>query len=171
MNDQLIPQRLDPFKQVGAGTEMKGNIPLNCLERLEGLLADSEGSVSVHLHFFRDEQRIAVISGKIDAVLSLTCQRCLTVEKVNIEGAFLFALLRSEEDAHSLPDIYEPLVLDKPEIDLHALVEEELILALPIVFYHSEVCQPLDGKTTFGDQVEGAEKKPNPFAVLEKLKS
>lgn len=171
MNDQQIPQRLDPFKQVGAGAEMKGSISLNSLKRLEGLLADSDGKVSVHLHFYRDEQRMSVVSGEISAVLSLICQRCLGLEKVNIEGSFLFALLRSEDDVDNLPDNYEPLVLDNPEIDLYGLVEEELILALPIVFYHSEGCQPLNGKTTFGDQANGNEQKQNPFAVLEKLKS
>jgi uncharacterized protein len=175
MNDQQIPQRLDPFKQIGAGLKYDGFVSLDRLSRLDGLIADQQGKVKVSFRFYRDEQKIAVVSGKVEASLKLVCQRCHDIDEFLAESEFCFALLRKEEDAQYLPEMYEPLVLQAPELDIFELIEEELILTLPIVHYHDEsyggACAEAAKNTTFGATDVDSEVKPNPFAVLEKLKN
>jgi uncharacterized protein len=171
MSGQQIPQHLEPFKHIAAGSEIAGTIALEGLKGLEGLLTDFNGEVSVSLGFYRDEQNIALVSGQITSTLNLVCQRCLGAYPLGVKEEFLFALLRDEEQIENLPESYEPLVLEKPELDIHGLVEQELILALPIVHYHESNCEALSNETSFGDSGTEELKRPNPFAVLEKLKS
>lgn len=171
MNSQQIPQRLDPFKYIGAGLELAGSIALKSLPRLEGLLVNQEGDVKVLLRFFRDEQKIAVISGEIETQVALICQRCTDIDKVSITSEFRFAILRKEQDIQNLSQRYEPMVFEESELDIYELIEEELILSLPLVHYHDAgVCSELFQKT-FGHIDVETEEKPNPFSILEKLKS
>jgi len=171
MSAQHIPKRLDPFKQIGSGIDISGQIELKSLARLEDLLADQEGAVEVSLSFYRDEQGFAIVAGDVAATVNLACQRCLQADALDLVGEFAFALIREQSEAGSLPEGYEPLILDTPELDLHELVEEELILTLPIVHYHQQGCHAESQGDSFGGDKNETLEKPNPFAVLEKLKS
>jgi uncharacterized protein len=76
------------------------------------------------------------------------------------------------EKAKHLPKHYEPAIMDhNGNIDPWELVEDELILALPMFAYHvngeCEIKQPKADT----EQVEVTEKDDNPFAVLQQLKS
>lgn len=104
------------------------------------------------------------------ARLKLTCQRCLgEVETpLAVAGRFRFVAgeaLAAELDAEAEEDV---LALSR-NLDLHALAEDELLLALPIVPRH-EVCpEPLrlPASDTIAEVPDGA---PSPFAVLAGLK-
>ncbi len=170
MTGQQIPQRLDPFKQIGAGLIHEGSVSLNRLSRLEGLLANQDGEVHLTLRFDRDEQKMAVVAGELKAELNLLCQRCNAIDQFQVDSEFRFALLRSEDEIENLPEIYEPLVLESPELDVFELIEEELILALPIVHYHEDSCSEDLGQS-FGEIADDEEERSNPFSVLEQLKS
>ncbi|MDP1159869.1 YceD family protein, partial [Klebsiella variicola] len=53
-------------------------------------------------------------------------------------------------------------------LDARELIEDELLLALPLVPRHANCPQPLPGA---GEQAEPeAEQRPNPFAALAALK-
>jgi uncharacterized protein len=78
------------------------------------------------------------------------------------------ALVATEAQADSLPDGYEPLVLDSPMLSLIALVEDELILALPIVALHPD--SECSVKTTGSGDAAVPADKPHPFAALAQLK-
>jgi len=170
MTSQQIPQRLDPFKYIGGGLELAGSVALERLTRLDDLLANKQGNVQISIRFSRDEQKFAVVSGEIETEVNLVCQRCRAVDTISIASEFRFALLRKEADIQSLPESYEPMLLDKPELDIYELIEEELILALPIVHYHEEGNCSEALQKSFGKDVN-VEEKPNPFSVLEKLKN
>jgi uncharacterized protein len=55
-----------------------------------------------------------------------------------------------------------------PSLDLHALVEDELLLALPIVPRHDQC--PVAVPLVFDDESAGAEAADHPFAVLAALR-
>lgn len=105
-----------------------------------------------------------------DAVVWLQCQRCLQPVREDLQVQRSFRFVRSEteaeaEDAESEEDV---LVLTR-SLDLRALVEDELILELPLVPRH-EVCpEPLPMPTPDPPEAQ-AEVKPNPFAQLAVLK-
>jgi uncharacterized protein len=103
-----------------------------------------------------------------DADVILQCQRCLLPldESVNVDRHFRF--VNDEETAASLDDEMEDevLVLAK-SLNLRDLVEDEMLLALPLVPRH-DVC-PETIPMQFGD-IEVVEEKANPFASLALLR-
>lgn len=108
---------------------------------------------------------------RADAVAPLTCQRCLEVVDVDLRVRSKFRFVADEETAAAQDDASEEdLLVLQDDFNLHELIEDELVLALPLVPHH-EVCpgQSAAGAAPeFGEAVAG---KPNPFAVLAELKS
>lgn len=106
----------------------------------------------------------------VSTSLPLTCQRCLgpVDVPVQIERAFRFVETEAQaeqEDDESPEDL---LVLSR-EFDLAALIEDEVLMDLPVVPRH-DTC-PLPVKLAAVDvDFEEALPKPNPFAVLAGLK-
>ena len=98
----------------------------------------------------------------------LQCQRCLRPldEAVHVDRHFRF--VADEDTAAALDDETEDevLVLQK-SLNLRDLVEDEMLLALPLVPRH-DVC-PEVIPMQFGD-VELVEEKANPFASLALLR-
>jgi uncharacterized protein len=103
-----------------------------------------------------------------DADVVLQCQRCLRPldEAVHVDRHFRF--VADEDTAASLDDEMEDevLVLAK-SLNLRDLVEDEMLLALPLVPRH-DVC-PEVIPMQFGD-VDVVEEKANPFASLALLR-
>ncbi len=103
-----------------------------------------------------------------DADVILQCQRCLQPldEAVHVDRHFRF--VADEDTAAALDDEIEDEVLALPKsLNLRDLVEDEMLLALPLVPRH-EVC-PEAVPMQFGD-VEVVEEKANPFASLALLR-
>jgi uncharacterized protein len=103
-----------------------------------------------------------------DADVVLQCQRCLLPldEHVRVDRQFRF--VDDEATAAALDDDMEDEVLELPRsLNLRELVEDEMLLALPLVPRH-EVCpEPLP--RAFGD-VEDVEDATHPFAALAMLR-
>ncbi len=105
------------------------------------------------------------------ATLTLVCQRCLgpVDEPVSVERDFRFVAseaLAEVEDEESEEDV---LVLSK-SFDLLELIEDELLMATPLVSKH-EICpQPVKLQAMDLEFVELPEEKVNPFAMLQQLK-
>ena len=80
-----------------------------------------------------------------------------------------FRFVRSEEEAERLDEMSEVDVLVlSPKLDGLELLEDELILALPLVPRHEPVCpNPLPLPV---DELELEEPAPNPFAALAALR-
>lgn len=103
-----------------------------------------------------------------DAELVLQCQRCLQplAEHVDVDRHFRF--VGDEDTAAALDDEIEDEVLALPKaLNLRDLVEDEMLLGLPLVPRH-DVC-PETIPMQFGD-IELVEEKANPFAGLAALK-
>ena len=99
-----------------------------------------------------------------EADVILQCQRCLLPldEAVRVDRNFRF--VKDEDTAAALDDETEDEVLALPKtLNLRDLVEDEMLLALPLVPRH-DVC-PEAIPMQFGD-VEEVEEKANPFASL-----
>lgn len=104
------------------------------------------------------------------ASVPLTCQRCLGPVTVPLAFERWFRFVADEATAELLDDeTEEDLLALSNDFDLYGLVEDELLMALPLVPVH-EAC-PGDSPY-LGAEVEADEAaKPNPFAVLAKLRS
>jgi uncharacterized protein len=100
----------------------------------------------------------------------LQCQRCLHTVNENLMVDRAFRFVGTDEEADRLDEESEDdvLVLSR-SLDVLELLEDELILALPLVPRH-EVC-PEALPTAVGEEdVAAPEVKPNPFAALAALR-
>lgn len=168
-----LPQRVEPFRWAEQGRQLRGPVSIAELRRLAPLLRSPEGEVDVQLQFGIDEQRIPYVQGHVTGGLEVTCQRCLgsLVLPVNLE--FCLGLVKSESEGDRLVDGYEPLIVENGSISIAAVIEDELVLALPIIARHpeSEACGvqvPFERGLWQGDDEAPAERV-NPFSVLGKL--
>ena len=164
---EQLPETVKPFSLADSRQALDGDFPLARMPRLTEQLDDNGGSVAVALQFGLDSQRIPFVQGRIKADLTMTCQRCMEPVRVPVNIDVSLALLRSAAGMNELPAQYEPLVVDTARMSLLTMVEDELLLALPVVAMHDTVdCHAGERDTTD----DGQDQESNPFAVLAGLK-
>lgn len=165
-----IPPHVDPRKLADRGATLEGSVPLSNLARLCDPLADDAGAVRVKLLFDRDERRSVVIHSELDAEVKMVCQRCLELVSLPLHSETLYAVVKEGADTQSLSKSYEVLEVGEDPLDVMTLVEDELLLALPIVPTHDpDVCQ----QPAVKDEPQSSEDevpRSNPFSVLAQLK-
>ncbi|MDP4299830.1 YceD family protein [Leptothrix discophora] len=177
MKTEHKPRRLDVRAFAESGETLTGAIALQDLERIAAQLhGDLAGEVrweaSGQIHQRTGAPEEVWVDLRIETEVPLECQRCLDTVSipVEIDRPFLFAAdekSAAELDAESDEDV---LVLSRA-FDLVALIEDEVLLALPIVPRHETCPKPVP--VTFEADVadaEDAEARPNPFAKLAVLK-
>jgi uncharacterized protein len=164
---ERVPEVLDAWRMVAARRGVEGRLPLSALTRLEGSLLDTKGEVRFALDFDRDSLQVPYVELRIDAELPLVCQRSMDRFLLPVRIVQRLGLIRDEADEAALPEGYEPLLVpDDGELRTAELVEDELILAVPVVPVKpgSEAVER-DWPAT---QVE--QERANPFAALSALK-
>ncbi len=175
-----IPKNFDPRKFARQGRQFEGSLALNQFGQLVNSLVDDKGEVQVALNFSLSESNRVVLEGRIDAKLSMICQRCLDVASIPVRAEFSLMGVLTDEQAKALPEEYEPLMYGDEPVELVPLLEEELILAVPLVAYHSlEECSAQQFYSTETEKearaaaVEAEEEREeeSPFSVLAKLKT
>ncbi|HDZ57585.1 MAG TPA: metal-binding protein [Pseudomonas xinjiangensis] len=166
-----IPAHIEPRRLVDRSIVLKGTVSADKMPRLSALLDAPAGDVQVELSFARDEQGVNAMHGHYQVDVALICQRCLEQVVVPLDSECDVGFVESDEAAKNLPRNYEPVILDDEKLDLHALIEDELLLALPAVPMHPlETCQHPPGYQPDPAELEEEVEKPNPFSVLAKLK-
>lgn len=172
MSDHSLPKTVDPLKYADQNKILDGVLPVQQLPRLVELLASEQGSVQAHLEFDRDEQKLRVLKGVLDAQVDMTCERCLQPVSKQIKSEFTLGIVLTDEDAKQLPKRYEPLLVEPESLELSEVIEEEMILSLPMFAYHQECSGEYqqDEEQVESSETEQAESKPNPFSVLSDLK-
>ena len=141
------------------------------MKRLGGALAGDEGEAGYELDFGRDELGVAYLALKVQAPLTLLCQRSLEPFVLPVTLDTRLGLIRTEREEAALPPGYEPLLVPE-DGKLHPaeVIEDELLLALPLVPVNPDGVLP-DEVTGAGADEEVAQPKDNPFAVLRGLKN
>jgi uncharacterized protein len=170
MSNGPIPPHVDPRKLADRGTALEGAVPLAGLSRLCDPLADNQGMVSAKFIFERDERNAVVIRSELEVEVKMVCQRCLELVALPIQSACDYAVVKEGANTQSVPKGYDVLEMGEEPLDLLALVEDELLLALPIVPAHDpEDCQQPAGLEE-SESSEDEVTRSNPFSVLAQLK-
>lgn len=129
-----VPEVLDAWRMVAARRGFEGRLPLSSMHRLRDALADDAGEVGFALEFDRDALQVPYVELRIDARLPLQCQRSLQGFLLPVNVVQRLGLIRDEADEAALPPGYEALlVAEDGELRPAELVEDELILAVPVV--------------------------------------
>jgi len=133
-----LPETIKPLELVQSRGRMEGELVIRDMTRLEGRLQGTAGTARVRLHFGKDANNISFIKGQVTATLELLCQRCLENMQFPVDITVSLGIIGAADDAGRLPADYEPLLLGESEtVVLKELIEDELLLALPIVALHA----------------------------------
>lgn len=161
---------VDSLKFAAEGDCISGKLPLSSLQRLGDVLTRREGWLECELSGDRvadaSSQKKSFLHLRVFGRLSLQCRRCLG--DVDFECAVDSRLLLVPEDAawpedELAVDAYDALPASREQSVLE-LVEEEVLLALPIAPCHEDCLPPADA----GDKDVG--NGLSPFAALAGLK-
>ena len=156
---------LDLAALVAQGSELEIDCELKSLARLAPLLREREGTAHGKLRFHRVAGAPAA-EGRVTATLHLTCQRCMGELALAVDAPC--RLVFAEEDAaDAVPADEELMTTRGGRISLAELVEEELLLALPLVPRHGEGTEC--SMRAAGQAPAADERKQRPFAGLRDL--
>jgi uncharacterized protein len=167
-----VPEVLDAWRMVAARRGFEGRLPLAAMARLRDSLCLEGGEggadhVRFRLDFDRDALQVAYVELRIEAALPLECQRSLRRFEFPVQVVQRLGLLRDEADEAALPEGYEPLLVPEDGLLRPAeLVEDELILAVPVV----AVAPGTDAMERDWPAEEEERRKASPFAALASLK-
>lgn len=163
-----VPDFINPLRAAEGGYDIAGQVSFTRMPRLSAMVENRDGAAEVDLHFAIDDQKIPTVTGRVRSDLALICQRCLKAMKVSIDIEVALGMVASEEEARRLPDHYDPVVIEDQRLAVAAVVEDEILLALPAIPRHEGgACKAAD---TGSAAEPAAEPKDNPFAVLATLK-
>ena len=162
-----LPATIDPYLLAEKGAHLRGVLPVRQLRRLAELCLDDRGDVGIDLQFERsDAQGLCLMHGAVTATLHVACQRCLEAMALHLATEPRLVLRRPEPPTEEPTDEDETLVVDKA-FALSELVENELLLAMPMVPMHNLAECPARSLVSGSGPSEGKRKaKTNPFSVL-----
>ena len=172
------PRKLDVARLADAGAELEGEWNQESFSRLSSATLTDDLPAASTVRFRARGQRAALDGGgtqaalrlEVESEVRLECQRCLQPMAVPLQVDRRFFFVAGEEAAAALDeDSAEDVLALVPSFDLHALVEDELLLALPIVPRH-DVC-PVPVPLVYEDETSVLEPQVHPFAALAALKA
>ncbi len=124
---------LDALGLARGGSLVEREFPIADFARLRDRLAEPTGRAVARAEF-RLEGRWPAALLTVNADVVLTCQRCLGPMRRKLESKS--RLVFSAEESSELPDDFEAVGGDPRKQDLAALVEDELLLSLPLIAQH-----------------------------------
>lgn len=172
-----LPDRVAPWQLAHWGQQVRGQVPFAPMPRLAKVLLNTPGKAEVELVFGCGERGRCYVHGRIEACLQLICQGCLCPMEWPLDIQVRLVLVVTETGINGWPEDYEPwLVPWEDTASLWRLVEDEVLLALPIAARH-----PMDecpagselkraAEKDKGNEGAAAKHGSNPFLALKKLK-
>jgi uncharacterized protein len=175
MSKEYLPTKVDPFRFADQAIRLEGVLLIKDLHRLHDSLLSTEGEVNVRVQFGVDEQKIHYMRGHYTTQLVLQCKRCMEQYVQNVTGEVRSGFVQTEEEADQLPDYYDPVVVSAGVLAIADVIEDELIIGLPIVPMHAakdcKVSLPLIlSSDDVSNDVTLANDEDHPFKVIELLR-
>ena len=163
-----LPVRIEIDRLSCGRHSWTGPLPAGTMPRMAELGA-SVGAAEASFLIDTGHQRPQV-TGKCHGTVTVRCERCLEPMDITIAGEFELVVVDRVEEANDL-DTEEPVVVaPKGQLQVLPMIEDELILGLPVVSRHDSAdCD--GGQRHFGPPGESEPARENPFNVLESLKT
>ena len=153
---------IDGLEFARTGSKLQGALPVAGFLRLRDALCTSKGAVQYELLGVPEEQGRPALKLKVAGELQFVCQRCLGALEfpLHIDVSLQLAATQAELDAEPLTAEGPERIVAGREMPVRDLVEDELLLAIPLVLRH-------DRCAGGGPQV--LNEKRSPFAGLRGL--
>lgn len=164
---------------------IEAQLPLSDFERVVALSTpdnttgdSNESGIRVSLRV-SEKHDMVFLRGDIKGSVNLICQRCMEVMDCSLDGPLKLAISETEREVEGLPKGFELVcLLDADEIgprldEVHLLplVEDELLLRIPLVPMHGEGAE-CSGRARIGeisDEAKPGENITRPFSALADL--
>lgn len=160
-----IPQSVTASSALTQRQAYSGELALGSFERLRELLVDDAGVLQVELHA---EKSLGVkrLQGTVDGTLALTCQRCDARIAWPLQIDIDLRLVETEEEEQAVLHEADPYLVQDDRLPLREIVEDEILLALPML-PRCESCENvLLASTPPEGEGEAVRREVNPFAAL-----
>jgi len=178
MTREFVPGRLDVNGFAEAGATISGSEPVKGYKRLYAELLQPSDDLMVQwtaegqLRSGLDGGAVPWMHLAAHTVVPMVCQRCLAPVDVVLDVDRWFRFVADEaiaaaEDEESEEDV---LVANR-DFDLHGLIEDELLMEIPVTPRHEQCPEPARLSVADPDFDAAERAQPNPFAVLKQLKS
>lgn len=132
-----LPQHVDPYDCLRRRAVFEGVLTSAELPRLAPLLSAVSDNIVFRIAFDSDDGRRCVIDCSVTADLPLICQHCGQEMKFPIKSHSMLVIVKTDQQANELGEAYDPLLLmDEGTILLRDMIEDELLLAIPMVPRH-----------------------------------
>jgi uncharacterized protein len=130
--------------------------------------------IKARLRFGTFDRRTTVDVG-IEGVLVLRCQRCLQPCECTVTDSAQLMMVPRDTDV--VPEDYEPLLGSPEQLSLAEVIEEQVLLAMPLVPAHEDaaLCAAVTGEAqaqpaaAVQPAAQAAEEKQMPFANLREM--
>lgn len=153
---------IDGLRFAESGGALKGNWPVARFARLQDAITSSVGDFEFKIDGVRDGIGRPGLRIQVSGELRLTCQRCLgqLIYPLKVDVVVLLARSEVELEARPVePDGPDWVVAGK-EMSVEALLEDEILLALPVAPRH---------QSCSGSENRLGEAAASPFAGLRSL--
>ncbi|NTV10144.1 MAG: metal-binding protein [Zoogloea sp.] len=154
---------IDPQAFARNGDQFEGSVQVSALARLADLLVERSGELKFRIRGERDAEKRLFLVLHLEGVLKLECQRCLKPFdwSFDIDGRLLLVPPGQSMPDDDLEDDSCDPIEAAARMDVTSLLEDELLLAIPIVPRHEACETPVATRDN---------EETSPFAVLKQLR-
>jgi uncharacterized protein len=170
MKNLPLPQHINMLRLSEHAASFHGPLLIKDMQRLAPSLYSDEGEVTVDLSFGADEEGTRFCRVQLKTEVNLQCQRCMEPFTYGIMSDFVHGIVGSESEAEALAEQYEPIIVQDGLLVVQDMVEDELILKMPIVPMHADVDCKVKLPLADSSWTEVEENGQSPFHVLKLLK-
>ena len=169
-----LPLQFDPVLFAKQGRKVSGQIAAKELPRVaEAASKADDNIINVAMSFSVSSLQFPMVQGTIEGSIVQTCQRCLQDAEVKIDQQLELLLINPQAVELASREGYELFEYEGQFISTLELIEDEILLAMPIVVKHQDIneCDPNARKwLQQRKSAKTATKRNNPFESLKNLK-
>jgi uncharacterized protein len=177
MTREFTPNRLDVNRFAEAAATLSGSEPVRNDQRLQAELAGPPDALAVQWQA-EGQSRSGADGGAVPwlhltarATVALVCQRCLSPVEVTLDVDRWFRFAADEATAADEDEAAdEDVLVAARDFDLHGLIEDELLMEIPVTPRHEACPEPMRLSAEDPDFDAAESARPNPFAALRQLK-
>ena len=143
---------------------LQGELPVAGFERIQDGLTQNVGVIRYRIEGRLGKRNRPQLHLQLDGVLSLCCQRCLEGVEYSLQVSNVLEFVDNEDELtqEEIEDDSRDFLPAQSEVDVVALIEDEIILDLPSAPRHESCVLPASAQDNPED---------SPFAVLKGLRS
>jgi len=176
-----LPVRIDPVSFADHERELHGLVATKSMPRLLDNVVSAEPMATANLKISRSLHKYPLVEGTAEATVAMRCERCLDDVEIAIKTEIKVLMIPEEDvllekdqfEGPEHPDFHE---YDGNNLVLSELIEEEILLVLPLVPKHEDIslCNQdmvvwLAANEAPAEGQDGPAKRESPFAILKSV--